>query len=97
MRFTDAFVHYRSNRGYGPRRIQQELKEKGINDELIDEFIDERDPEWQESMLEVWQKKFSSKPDDYKEQSRQSRFLQYRGFSGESIQRLFKQLKQDED
>jgi len=39
----------------------------------------------------VRQKKFGkAMPADYKEQARQSRFLQYRGFSTEQIRRLFK-------
>lgn len=98
MRFTDTFVHHRMNRGYGPRRIRQELKEKGISEDLISEFIDERDSHWRTSIEEVRQKKFGNKlPGDYKEQSRQSRFLQYRGFSGDNIQQLFKQLKQHDD
>lgn len=91
LRFTEAFVHHRISRGYGPRRIARELKEKGVSDELRQEFIDERDPQWLERIVEVRELKFGSKvPEDYKEQARQSRFLQYRGFSSEQIHRLFK-------
>src|SRR5512139_3539827 len=38
-RFVETFVRSRSNRGYGPRRIEAELRERGISDELSDERI----------------------------------------------------------
>ena len=91
-------MHYRVNRGYGPRRIAQELKQKGIAGELVEEFIDEGDPRWLEQMSRVREGKFGDKaPEDYQEQARQSRFLQYRGFSSEQIHRLFKQLNEHDD
>lgn len=98
MRFAEALVHHRAGRGYGPRHIAQELKQKGVADYISEEFIDERDPAWLERMREVREGKFGSEaPAEYKEQARQSRFLQYRGFAGDQIQRLFKNLKNDED
>ncbi len=97
-RFTEALLHDRMNRGYGPRHISQELKQKGVEDSLIEEFIDEREPHWLEQLAEVHRKKFGDDvPEDYKEQASQSRFLQYRGFSSEQIHRLFKKLKQHDD
>lgn len=98
MRFAEALVHDRAGRGYGPRHISQELKQKGVADHITEEFIDERDPAWLERMSEVREGKFgATPPSEYKEQARQSRFLQYRGFAGEQIQRLFKNLKNHED
>ncbi len=97
-RFTEAFVHDRVMRGYGPRHIAQELKQKGVAEELTEEFIDERESHWIEQMAAVRLKKFGDNlPEDYKEQARQSRFLQYRGFSGDQIHRLFRQLNEDDD
>ena len=97
-RFTEALVHDRMNRGYGPRHISQELKQKGVAEWLSEEFLDEREPHWLERLAEVRQKKFGEDvPEDYKEQASQSRFLQYRGFSSDQIHRLFKKLKQHDD
>ena len=98
MRFAEALVHDRAGRGYGPRHIAQELRQKGIADHISEEFLDERDAAWLEKLKEVREKKFGMEvPEDYKEQAKQSRFLQYRGFPGEQIQRLFKSLNYDED
>jgi regulatory protein len=97
-RYTEAFLHDRISRGYGPRHIIQELKQKGVRDELIEEFIDERDPLWIESLTDVRRRKFGDAvPEDYKEQAKQSRFLQYRGFSSDQIYRLFKNLNEYND
>ncbi len=90
-RFTDSFVHSRIEKGYGPLRITQELREKAIADNLIETFLTNRDEDWMVHLANVREKKFGqSMPSDYKEQARQSRFLQYRGFSGEQIRRIFK-------
>jgi regulatory protein len=97
-RYTEAFIHDRVNRGYGPRHILQELKQKGIADELSEEYIDERDPDWIDRLKDVRLRKFGEDvPEDYKEQARQSRFLQYRGFSSDQIHRLFKRLNEYDD
>ncbi len=98
MRFAEALVHDRAGRGYGPRHIAQELRQKGIADHISEEFLDERDGAWLDRLKEVRQKKFGNElPGDYREQAKQSRFLQYRGFAGDQIQRLFKTLNYDED
>ena len=90
-RFADAFVHSRIEKGYGPLRISQELREKAIADDLIETLLTNRDEDWMVRVANVREKKFGqSMPTDYKEQARQSRFLQYRGFSGEHIRRSFK-------
>ena len=83
-RFTEAFINQRLNRGYGPLKIRSELRQKGVSDDMIGAFLDERDAQWQDSALAVRIKKFGSeKPFDLKETARQTRFLQSRGFSHE--------------
>jgi len=86
-RFTEAYIRYRRERGYGPVRIRQELGEKGVQEDLIAEYLDERDSDWREHVLAVREKKFTQQlPDDFKERARQARFLQYRGFTQAQIQ-----------
>lgn len=90
-RFTEAWVHQRKERGYGPVRIRQELRDRGVPAELIELNLDESDAEWYPRLLEVRRKKYgTSPPSSYREQARQSRFLYQRGFSSEQIQRLFR-------
>ncbi|MDH5182063.1 MAG: recombination regulator RecX [Gammaproteobacteria bacterium] len=81
-RFAEAFVSSRLQRGSGPQRINQELQQRGINTELIDACLDERDEVWFRSARQVREKKFGRQlPTDFQERARQMRFLQYRGFT----------------
>lgn len=83
-RFAEAFIHQRLNRGSGPLKIRTELRQKGVSDAMIAEFLNERDSLWRKSAQEVRSKKYGSDiPVDLKEKARQARFLQSRGFSTE--------------
>lgn len=91
-RFTEAFVHNRIERGYGPLRIHQELRQKGISDALIRDYVDVNDPDWQQRASRARNKRFGHQlPTNYKEKAKQSRFLQQRGFSGEQIRRVIEE------
>jgi len=80
-RFTESYLRMRVNRGFGPRRIQAELRERGIAEELICEFIDENDAMWSTLVQRVLKKKFGDEPPaDFKSRAKQLRFLQYKGF-----------------
>lgn len=83
-RFTEVFINQRINRGSGPLKIRAELRQKGISDDMIGAFLNERDVQWQESALAARIKKYGTeRPADLKETARQNRFLQSRGFSSE--------------
>ena len=85
-RFVEQYIAMRKRKGYGPVRICKELRERGINDTLIHEWIDERDDEWRANMKQVVEKKFSVLVNaEYKEQARLARFLEYRGFPNHMI------------
>lgn len=85
-RFAEAFIRARSDRGYGPARIRAELKERGIDDDLISSYLDVHDPSWTRRLRNVWNKRFAAKrPGSYAEKARQMRFLQSRGFTVEQI------------
>jgi len=93
-RFVEAYVHSRSSKGFGPLRIEAELRERGIEAGLAAEGVEPDHARWQELMERVRRKRFGVPlPADYREWARQARFLQSRGFSVEAIRRL---LEQDE-
>jgi regulatory protein len=93
-RFTEAFVYYRRQRGSGPFKIQAELRQKGVSDAMIAQFLDERDSAWLNVAQEVRVKKFGAAlPSDIKEKVKQARFLQQRGFTHEQIRNA---LRDDE-
>ena len=89
-RATTQLVHAKRSR-FGTQRIAYELRQRGIPENLINEAL----PELKESELdtanEVWQRKFGKIAQDAKEQGKQIRFLQSRGFSMDVI---FKVLRQ---
>jgi regulatory protein len=86
-RFIENFVQSRINQGKGPVRIRQELGERGINDGLIDEVLEDAAEDWYALARQIRDKKFGPDlPRDFTEKARQMRFLQYRGFESAHIQ-----------
>lgn len=81
QRFAESYVDQRSRKGFGPLRIRAELSERGVDNELIAELLDERALEWRDSLREAASRKFGDGPaSDRRELARRSRFLQQRGF-----------------
>jgi len=90
-RFTEAYVHSRVQRGYGPVRIRLELRERSISDELIALHLEINEPHWNEEVRHLREKKYGKVlPSSYQEKMKQSKFLQYRGFTSEQIRRIFR-------
>lgn len=83
-RFSEAFILMRFNQGKGPVKISMELKSRGISEFDLTLF------NWFELAKDVKYKKFGdSKFLDYKEKSKQKRFLQSRGFGFDEINQAF--------
>jgi regulatory protein len=90
-RFIESIVHYRINAGFGPIKIKYELRQKGISDDLGDDYLSSLEVDWNLHMAEQRIKKFGEDiPVEYKEKMKQARFLQNRGFSPGSVMRLFR-------
>ena len=90
-RFTESYVNHRFNAGVGPLKIRYELRQKGVSDGLVDVFLEPLSDQWDELMTRQRIRKFGAPiPDDYAERMKQARFLQNRGFSPESVMRLFR-------
>jgi regulatory protein len=90
-RFTESYVNHRFNAGIGPLKIRHELRQKGIGDLLIDSYLEPLVGEWEPMMRHQRARKFGETlPDDYSARMKQARFLQNRGFSPESVMRLFR-------
>ncbi len=85
-RFTGQFVRQRAARGHGPVRIRMELRERGVADADIDEALEASAEDWSAIARDTRRRRFgAASPADWPERARQSRFLQYRGFSAEQI------------
>jgi regulatory protein len=90
-RFVESFVHSRFQRGQGPVKIRAELRERGIDDAVIDDCLADYAGQWLELAGQVREKKFGvSLPGDFRGRSRQMRFLQQRGFDAEQIRSVLR-------
>lgn len=85
QRFAEVYARSRSQRGYGPHRIRQELRQKGVAQEWIEPALEPID--WAQQANQVRMKKYGTQsPTNWSEKARQQRFLQQRGFALEGIE-----------
>jgi len=95
-RFAEAYGRYRQQRGFGPLRIKQELIQKGIEAELINEVLNNSETPWEKSIEMVRAKRFgNAMPSDPSNIAKQMRFLNYRGFPAELVHWLMKHGKDE--
>ncbi len=93
-RFAESYVRMRSNRGYGPVRIQNELHHRGVAKIIADEIIENMKNEWSTLIISVRKKRFGTTiPKDFSMRTRQMRFLEYRGFTHDQINAVFDRCK----
>lgn len=87
-RFTAAYVHERSGKGFGPLAIRQVLRQRGIDDPTIEQHLDRNDPQWTFLAGKVSQRRFGViESGDRQTYAKAVRFLQQRGFPDEQIRR----------
>lgn len=95
QRFAEAYARSRVNKGFGGERIANELRQKGISTDLIEQAVAELetvDAE-RDALAYTWQKKYNSPPQNFNEKMKQVRFLRYRGFSSEQIEQFYGRLE----
>ncbi|MCQ1057498.1 recombination regulator RecX [Photobacterium sp. DNB23_23_1] len=86
-RFAERLLGNGIAKGWGLLRIRQEMKFKGIHEEIIRQLFEDDEFDWYEHAREVALKKFGESPmESEKEKARRLRFMQYRGFDLEQIQ-----------
>ncbi|HEX5276712.1 MAG TPA: recombination regulator RecX [Fluviicoccus sp.] len=91
-RFAEAYVRQESRKGHGPLNIRQSLKQRGVDEELIANVLMTED--WLEWARLTRQRKFGEEPPtDRKEQARQLRFLQYRGFTSDQCRKALRNVE----
>ena len=93
-RFAESYFQSRKNKGYGPLRIRNELKQRGIGDQLF--FSLSNEVNWSKYALEALRKKINGDlPTETKDVLKLKRFLNYRGFDFQDIDRAFELLKNE--
>lgn len=87
-RFIESYIQMRKRRGYGPLRIREELRERGITESIFPNGFEE--DAWDSNLASCFQKKFgcTKLSDDFATRAKQIRFLQYRGYTLEQINRV---------
>lgn len=98
-RFVENYLRARINKGYGPLRIEQELRERGIDSTLLSQALNCHDPQWLTRAKQAWQKRFGQDnlSFEWREQAKQIRFLQYRGFTSSQIKAVLSNLGNEEN
>lgn len=92
-RYAESYIRQRIGKGYGPIRIAYELQQRGINSVDLETQAEELGG-WQNLALDVYLGKYSDERMlTQGEWLKRSRFLQHRGFSGETIRQVFAELK----
>jgi len=95
--FTKSWINYRLARPFGFRRIIQELKDKGIDQETIEQAVAEiRDGYSAENVvMELAQRRWQRLPDidPLKKKKRVMDFLLRRGFEADIVLKVLKKIK----
>ncbi len=79
---------------YGNARLRQELKQRGIGDGEIEAALPEAGDELARCRA-IWSRKFGQPPESPEERAKQMRFLQYRGFSHETIRHVLRGVEDE--
>ena len=89
-RFAESFVRQRLSRGYGPLRLRQESKQRGLSEADLDAAFASVEPDWFDLAERCYRKKFGASPaEDLNDKARRVRFMSYRGFSRDHYEHLF--------
>ena len=94
-RMAGMVMRSQIRQGKGPQRIKLALKKHDIDQELIIDHMEDID--WFEEALQLKIRKFGTDvAKEPKEQAKQVRFLQYRGYAMDVILKVIKHKNEDE-
>ena len=93
-RFTDQLVHARQVK-FGSAKVANELRQKGVADDLISDALVSLKENELENATEVWRKKFKTPASNRDEWAKQARFLQSRGFGFDVIKKVLNTKTED--
>ena len=89
-RYAESYVRSRVEKGYGPLRIRQELRERGVAASLAEAALADYKHRWPALAQRQYRRKFgATRPADYRDWARRARYLGGRGFSAEHMRALF--------
>ena len=86
-RFTELFIESKKSK-FGLLKIVQELKIRGIDESVIQNYLTPLRDEQANLLKMIWKKKYKEIPKDQNEKLKQIRFLQSRGFDLSLIHKM---------
>lgn len=85
-RFAEQYLSVRRERGYGPIFIREELRRRGVDDEILAACLHERAPEWREAARLALARRFRETASLASgERAKRARFLARRGFGADHV------------
>ena len=85
-RFAMSLIASRAETGYGPKRIDLELRNRGVSEELAREALAKAEVDWGQQVTDQVARKFGSDPaQTFPEWARRARYLERRGFGQDAI------------
>ncbi|ENM5763361.1 recombination regulator RecX [Vibrio mimicus] len=97
VRYAESQARQMVHKGYGEQRLRQQLKEKRVAEDVIEQVLAEQTIDWFELAKEVAHKKFKSGISLERSQyAKQVRYLQYRGFNFDQIRYALQASESDQ-
>ncbi|ENM5768756.1 recombination regulator RecX [Vibrio mimicus] len=97
VRYAASQARQMVHKGYGEQRLRQQLKEKRVAEDVIEQVLAEQTIDWFELAKEVAHKKFKSGISLERSQyAKQVRYLQYRGFNFDQIRYALQTSESDQ-
>jgi regulatory protein len=95
-RYAEMFVRSRKARGYGPIFIEQEMRQRGLDKELISDVVNRANSDWNNLAFDLKRKKFgSAELMPMKEKAKAVRFLRYKGFLSQHVEYALRHTEED--
>ena len=89
-RFAEMYIRSRIGRQFGPIKIKNDLRERGVSEDKIRFALNEANQDWLQLIQELSEKKYGKTlPSAAKETAKRMRFFQSRGFDTDCIRSVF--------
>ena len=89
-RYAELYACSRADKGYGPLRINRELRERGVPEPIVTATLALLEDAWPAKLYDLHRKRFKShRPADAAGQMQQTRVLRQHGFTLDQIKQFF--------
>lgn len=91
LRYLEDFVRSRMLKGYGPLRISHDCRQRGVDENLFNQYMNTEHFDWMQLAQATYAKKYGENPPtDASDKAKRIRFMQSKGFPSDIIFQLFK-------